>query len=95
METTNLAGNKFWGVAFGAAGGALAMPAAVANGAIQAARGSTFEAGFDTVMNPTIALLQRFGNDHSDTITRGLVAASTSYAAGRVLSGVEHVLRRR
>lgn len=91
----------FWGKAITYTAVFTAMgvtgPAAFASGAISAAKGETFDSGFDNVMNKVIDSIADpvnkaadFGDKHGDTITKSVISGVITVAISAATGGSHH-----
>ena len=74
---------KFWGVV----SAMLSVPVAVASGVIKGAHdavtgGGTFKDGYNETSEAVIDRAERFGDDHSDTITHGIITGAALALGG-------------
>jgi len=74
---------KFWGVV----GALLSVPVAVASGVVKGAHDAvtgagSFKDGYSGTSEAVIDGAERFGTEHSDTITRGIVSGAALAIGG-------------
>jgi hypothetical protein len=88
--------NGFWAGAIAVAAAPVAIAAGIAKGSYDAASGSgSFDAGFHEAADPVIATARKFGTEHQETITRGVIGgAATAFGARIVGEGIKVVFRR-
>ena len=91
MEQTS----TFWADAIAVAASPVAIAAGLVRGSYDAASGGgTFDAGFHSAADPIIASARKFGTDHKDTITKGVLGgAATAIGARIVNEGLRHLSR--
>jgi hypothetical protein len=85
----------FWADAIGVAASPVAIAAGVVKGSYDAASGTgAFHEGFHAAADPIIATARKFGAEHKDTITKGLLGgAVTTIGATIVNEGLKHLRR--
>ena len=77
MEQTN----GFWAGAIAVAAAPVAIAAGIAKGSYDAASGSgSFDAGFHSAADPIVVRARKFGTDHQDTITKGVIGGAATAA---------------
>jgi hypothetical protein len=86
----------FWAGAIAVAASPVAIAAGIVKGSYDAATGSgAFDEGFHAAADPVIASARKFGTDHQDTITKGLLGgAATTIGARIVTAGLKTIIRR-
>ncbi|HET7246557.1 MAG TPA: hypothetical protein VFJ07_17150 [Streptosporangiaceae bacterium] len=92
MEQTS----GFWAGAIAVAAAPVAIAAGIAKGSYDAASGAgSFDAGFHSAADPVIVRARKFGTDHQDTITKGVIGgAATAFGARVVGEGIKVIFRR-
>jgi hypothetical protein len=91
MEQTN----GFWADAIAVAASPVAITAGIVRGSYDAASGSgPFTDGFHAAADPVIASARKFGTEHKDTITKGIVGGAATAFGARVLNEGLRYLRR-
>jgi hypothetical protein len=86
----------FWDRAFAVAAAPVAIAAGIAKGSYDAASGSgSFDAGFHAAADPVIEKARKFGTDHKDTITKGVVGGAATAVGARIISESIKVVFRR
>lgn len=92
MEQTS----GFWAGAIAVAAAPVAIAAGIAKGSYDAASGSgSFDAGFHSAADPVIEKARKFGTDHQDTITKGVVGGAATAVGARIISESIKVVFRR
>jgi hypothetical protein len=91
MEQTS----GFWADALGVAASPVAIAAGIAKGSYDAATGSgAFDEGFHAAADPIVATARKFGTEHKDTITRGLLSGAAATLGARIVNeGLRHLRR--
>ena len=85
----------FWAGAIGVAASPVAIAAGIAKGSYDAATGSgTFDEGFHAAADPIVASARKFGDEHQDAITKGLLGGAAATLGARIVSEGFKVLRR-
>ena len=92
MEETN----GFWAGAIAVAAAPVAIAAGIAKGSYDAASGTgSFDAGFHSAADPVIDRARKFGIDHKDTITKGVLGGAATAVGARIVNEtIKAVLRR-
>jgi hypothetical protein len=87
--------SPFWATICGAAVSPVALAAGVAGGALRSASGGgPFAEGFEGTAKPIIQTAEKFGNDHGETITKGLLGGAAAALGGRIINeSIKHVAR--
>jgi hypothetical protein len=94
-ELTMEQANGFWASAIGIAASPVAIAAGIAKGSYDAATGAgAFEEGFHSTADPIIASARKFGTDHKDTITKGILGGAAATIGGRIVNESLKHLRR-
>jgi len=85
----------FWADVIGVAASPVAIAAGIAKGSYDAASGSgAFDEGFHAAADPIIASARKFGTEHRETITRGLVGGAAATLGARLVNGgLRHLWR--
>jgi hypothetical protein len=88
--------NGFWPVAIAVAAAPVAIAAGIAKGSYDAASGSgSFDQGFHAAADPVIATARKFGTEHQETITRGVIGGAATAVGARIVGeGIRAVFRR-
>ena len=91
MEQTN----GFWADVIAVAASPVAITAGIVKGSVDAASGTgPFTEGFHSAADPVIASARRFGTDHQDTITKGILGGAATALGARILNeGLRHLRR--
>jgi hypothetical protein len=73
-----------------------AIAAGIAKGSYDAASGSgSFDDGFHSAADPVIATARKFGTDHQDTITKGVIGGAATAVGARIVGeSIKVILRR-
>jgi hypothetical protein len=88
--------NGFWAGAIAVAAAPVAIAAGIAKGSYDAASGSgPFDEGFHSVADPVIATARKFGTDHQDTITKGVIGGAATAVGARIVGESLKVILRR
>ncbi len=92
MEETS----GFWAGAIAVAAAPVAIAAGIAKGSYDAASGTgSFDEGFHSAADPVIASARKFGTEHKDTITKGVIGGAATAVGARIVSeSIKVVLRR-
>ena len=91
MEQTD----GFWPGAITVAASPVAIAAGILKGSYDAASGSgPFDAGFHAAADPVIATARKFGTEHNDTITKGIIGGAATAFGARILSEGFKIFRR-
>jgi hypothetical protein len=91
MEQTN----GFWADVIAVAASPVAITAGIVKGSVDAASGAgPFTEGFHSAADPVIASARKFGTDHQDTITKGILGGAATALGARILNeGLRHLRR--
>jgi hypothetical protein len=91
MEQTS----GFWADALGVAASPVAIAAGIAKGSYDAATGSgAFDEGFHAAADPIVASARKFGTEHKDTITRGMLGGAAATIGARIVNeSLRHIWR--
>jgi hypothetical protein len=91
MEQTS----GFWADALGVAASPVAIAAGIVKGSYDAATGSgAFDEGFHAAADPIVSSARKFGTEHKDTITRGLLSGAAATIGARIVNeGLRHLRR--
>ena len=93
METEQTGG--FWADAIAVAASPVAITAGIVKGSYDAASGTgPFTEGFHAAADPVIASARKFGTEHKDTITKGIVGGAATAFGARILNEGLRYLRR-
>jgi hypothetical protein len=86
----------FWAGAIAVAAAPVAIAAGIAKGSYDAASGAgSFDVGFHSAADPVIATARKFGTEHQDTITKGVIGGAATAVGARIVSeSIKVVLRR-
>ena len=86
----------FWAGAIALAAAPVAIAAGIAKGSYDAVSGGgAFDEGFHAAADPVVAHARKFGTDHKDTITKGVIGgAATAVGARFINEATKAVLRR-
>ena len=86
----------FWAGAIALAAAPVAIAAGIAKGSYDAVSGSgAFDEGFHSAADPVIASARKFGTDHQDAITKGVIGGAATAVGARIVSeSIKVVLRR-
>jgi hypothetical protein len=85
----------FWADAIGVAASPVAIAAGIAKGSYDAATGSgAFEEGFHSAADPIIRSARKFGTEHKETITKGLLGGAAATLGARIVNESLKHLRR-
>ena len=87
--------NGFWADAIAVAASPVAITAGIVKGSYDAASGTgPFTDGFHAAADPVIASARKFGTEHQDTITKGVVGGAATALGARILNeGLRHIVR--
>ena len=92
MEQTN----GFWAGAIAVAAAPVAIAAGIAKGSYDAASGSgSFDAGFHSAADPVFVRARKFGTDHQETITKGVIGGAATAVGARIVGESLKVILRR
>ena len=85
----------FWAEVMGVAAAPVAIAAGIVRGSYDAATGSgAFDEGFHAAADPIVASARRFGTEHKETITKGVLGgAAATFGARLVNEGLRHLKR--
>ena len=87
--------NGFWADAIAVAASPVAITAGIVKGSYDAASGTgPFTDGFHAAADPVIASARKFGTEHQDTITKGIVGGAATALGARILGEGLRYLRR-
>jgi hypothetical protein len=91
MEQTS----GFWADAIAVVASPVAITAGIVRGSYDAASGTgPFTDGFHAAADPVIASARKFGTEHQDTITKGVVGGAATALGARILNeGLRHLVR--
>jgi hypothetical protein len=91
MEQTS----GFWADALGVAASPVAIAAGIVKGSYDAATGSgAFDEGFHAAADPIVSSARKFGTEHKETITRGLLSGAAATLGARIVNeGLRHLRR--
>jgi hypothetical protein len=86
----------FWAGAIALAAAPVAIAAGIAKGSYDAVSGGgAFEEGFHSAADPVIANARKFGTDHKDTITKGVLGGAATAVGARIVNEtIKTVFRR-
>jgi hypothetical protein len=86
----------FWAGAIALAAAPVAIAAGIAKGSYDAVSGSgAFDEGFHSAADPVIATARKFGTEHQDAITKGVVGGAATAVGARIVNeAIKTVLRR-
>ena len=89
MEQTN----DFWANVITVAASPVAIAAGIARGTYDAATGSwPITEGFNSTAEPIIFGAKKFGSEHGQTITRGIIGGAATAVGARIVGGaLKHV----
>src|SRR5262249_5862680 len=88
--------NGFWAGAIALAPAPVARAAGMAKGSYDAGSGSgSFDAGFHSAADPVIVKARKFGEDHQETITRGVIGGAATAVGARIVGESLKVILRR
>ena len=91
MEQTS----GFWADALGVAASPVAIAAGIVKGSYDAASGSgAFDDGFHAAADPIVASARKFGTEHRETITRGVLSGAAATLGARIVSEGFKIIRR-
>ncbi len=86
----------FWAGAIALAAAPVAIAAGTAKGSYDAVSGSgAFDEGFHSVADPVIASARKFGTEHQDTITKGVIGGAATAVGARIVGETIKVVLRR
>ncbi|MBO0770644.1 MAG: hypothetical protein J2P35_04220 [Actinobacteria bacterium] len=85
----------FWAGVIGVAASPVAIAAGVVKGSYDAATGSGgFDEGFHAAADPIIASARKFGTEHKETITKGMLGGAAATFGARVVNeSLRHLKR--
>lgn len=85
----------FWAEVIGVAASPVAIAAGIVRGSYDAATGSgAFDEGFHAAADPIIASARKFGTEHKETITKGMLGGAAATLGARVINeGLRHLTR--
>jgi hypothetical protein len=85
----------FWAGAIAVAASPVAIAAGIVKGSYDAASGSgAFDEGFHSAADPIIATARKFGSEHNDTITKGVLGGAATALGARILNESIRVFRK-
>ena len=85
----------FWADALGVAASPVAIAAGIVKGSYDAATGSgAFDDGFHAAADPIVASARKFGTEHRETITRGVLSGAAATLGARIINEGFKVIRR-
>jgi hypothetical protein len=85
----------FWADVMGVAASPAAIAAGIAKGSYDATTGSgAFDEGFHAAADPIITSARKFGTEHRDTITKGLLGGAAATVGARIVNESLRHLRR-
>ena len=88
--------NGFWAGAIAVVAAPVAIAVGIAKGSYDAASGSgSFDAGFHAAADPVIVKARKFGEDHQETITRGVIGGAATAVGARIVGESLKVILRR
>ena len=91
MEQTS----GFWADALGVAASPVAIAAGIVKGSYDAATGSgAFDDGFHAAADPIVASARKFGTEHRETITKGVLSGAAATLGARIVSEGFRIIRR-
>jgi len=77
----------FWAAAIAVAASPVAIAAGIAKGSYDAASGAGgFDEGFHAAADPIIETARKFGTEHSETITKGLLGGAAATLGARIVN---------
>ena len=86
----------FWPGAIAVAASPVAIAAGIVKGSFDAASGAgPFDAGFHAAADPVIATARKFGSEHHDTITKGVIGGAATAVGARIVGESLKVILRR
>ena len=85
----------FWADVIGVAASPVAIAAGVVKGSLDAASGSgAFSEGFHSAADPIVAAARKFGTEHQNTITKGILGGATTAIGAKIINeGLRHLRR--
>ena len=85
----------FWAEVMGVAASPAAIAAGIVRGSYDAATGSgAFDDGFHAAADPMIASARKFGSEHKETITRGMLGGAAATLGARIVNeSLRHLKR--
>ena len=85
----------FWADVIGVAASPVAIAAGIVKGSYDAASGSGgFDDGFHAAADPIIASARKFGTEHRETITKGVLSGAAATLGARIVSEGFRIIRR-
>jgi hypothetical protein len=76
----------FWAGAIALAAAPVAIAAGLAKGSYDAVSGGgAFDEGFHSAADPVIATARKFGTEHKDTITKGVIGGAATAVGARIV----------
>lgn len=86
----------FWAGAIALAAAPVAIAAGLAKGSYDAVSGSgAFDKGFHAAADPVVAHARKFGTDHKDTITKGVIGGAATAVGARIVGETIRAVFRR
>ena len=77
----------FWAGAIALAAAPVAIAAGIAKGSYDAVSGGgAFDEGFHAAADPVVAQARKFGTQHKDTITKGVIGGAATAVGARIVS---------
>ncbi len=90
MEQTS----EFWADVIAVAASPVAIAAGFTRGTYDAATGhGSFDEGFHAVADPIVGSAKKFGAEHGETITKGVLGGAAAALGGRIVTGALKHLR--
>ena len=85
----------FWADVIAVAASPVAITAGIVRGSYEAASGAgPFSEGFHAAADPVIASARKFGNEHTETITKGVLGGAAATLGARIVNeGLRHLRR--
>lgn len=85
----------FWAGVLGVAASPVAIAAGIAKGSYDAATGSgAFDDGYHAAADPIVASARKFGTDHRETITKGMLGGAAATLGARIINeSLKHLTR--
>ena len=85
----------FWADVMGVAAAPVAIAAGIVRGSYDAATGSgAFDDGFHAAADPMIATARKFGTEHKETITKGMLGGAAATLGARIVNeSLRHLKR--
>jgi hypothetical protein len=77
----------FWAAAIAVAASPVAIAAGIVKGSYDAASGAgAFDEGFHAAADPIIETARKFGTEHRETITKGLLGGAAATLGARIVN---------